>query len=127
MPRWTFFLGGRDLEMVTIRDLLADRSRTAGDVRVIDRELSWSDARASAFADEIRETIHDGSPAVLVELKDDLPADFPRLASLSSTTTMNGPARDGQPRSSRSLRSSSCRATSGRATSSWSRPTTVGT
>ncbi|MBK9316283.1 MAG: hypothetical protein IPM55_18875 [Acidobacteria bacterium] len=62
-----FFLGGRDLEMVTIRDLLGETSHGG----CHDKALSWG-ARASAYRTEIAETIAAGKTPVLIELENDL-------------------------------------------------------
>jgi hypothetical protein len=62
-----FFLGGHDLEMATIRDLL-DRAAPG---RVHDCGLAWG-ARASAYRDEIADALTRGDTPVLVELEDDL-------------------------------------------------------
>ncbi len=61
-----FFLGGRDLEMQAIGELLAIH-----DCVVFDRHLDWG-ALASAYADEIYSCLRQQCTAVLVELKDDL-------------------------------------------------------
>jgi len=65
--RFAFFLGGRDLEMLTIRDLLMEVAPHA----VFDKNLQWG-AKASAYRDEIRQAIAQGLEPVLVELHDDL-------------------------------------------------------
>ena len=62
-----FFLGGYDLEMVTIRDLLNE----VAPGRVFDKHLSWG-ARASAYRGEIEATVESGGKPVLIELLDDL-------------------------------------------------------
>lgn len=62
-----FFLGGRDLEMVTIRDLLAQFAPG----RFHDRGLAWG-AKTSAYRNEIEEALQQGCRPVLVELEDDL-------------------------------------------------------
>lgn len=62
-----FFLGGHDLEMVTIRDLLLE---VAPD-RSYDKELVWG-AKTSAYQKEIAETLAQGLMSVLIELTDDL-------------------------------------------------------
>src|SRR5688572_21090352 len=62
-----YFLGGRDLEMVEIARLLADRDEVA----VHDRGLSWG-AKASDYREEIIAARDVGKTVVLVELKDDL-------------------------------------------------------
>lgn len=62
-----FFLGGSDLEMLTIRELL-EREAPG---RVHDRKLGWG-ARASAYSREIASCIDEQRTPVLVELEDDL-------------------------------------------------------
>lgn len=64
-PR-SYFLGGYDLEMVTIRDWLQARG-----ARVFDKRLAWG-AQASAYRAEIVRELACGRTAVLVELEDDL-------------------------------------------------------
>jgi hypothetical protein len=72
---YVFFLGGQDLEMVTIRDLI--RQVVPG--RVFDKGLSWG-ACASAYREEIEQAMaHDQTP-VLVELEDDLGLGPARIA-----------------------------------------------
>jgi hypothetical protein len=65
--RLVFFLGGSDLEMVTIRKLLAAQPGT----QYYDKQLSWG-AKASAYRDEIAATLAHGGVPVLVELENDL-------------------------------------------------------
>lgn len=62
-----FFLGGYDLEMITIRDLL-DREAPG---RCHDRQLAWG-AAASAYAEEVAAELAAGRILVLVELESDL-------------------------------------------------------
>jgi hypothetical protein len=62
-----FFLGGQDLEMLTIRDLLEERNIA----RVHDRKLVWGEARASVYLQDIAACREAGRLAVLVELVDD--------------------------------------------------------
>ena len=62
-----FFLGGRDLEMVTIRDLLA----TEAPERFFDKGLGWG-AKASAYREEIDRILSTNATPVLVELIDDV-------------------------------------------------------
>jgi len=62
-----FFLGGRDLEMATIRDLLQE----VAPGRFYDKALAWG-AAASAYRQEILATLAGGLTPVLVELADDL-------------------------------------------------------
>ena len=87
MPR-IFFLGGYDLEMVTIRDLLAEVGAAFHDQR-----LAWG-ARASAYRDEIEGALASGRIPVLIELDHDLdvPARFyegeATLASLPRGTAL---------------------------------------
>jgi len=63
-----FFLGGSDLEMATIRDLLRE---CVGRARVHDRSLTWG-AKASAYRLEIAAALTAGNTPVLVELNDDM-------------------------------------------------------
>lgn len=65
-----FFLGGRDLEMVTIRDLL-----TVEHAPFHDCGLAWG-ARASAYLPEIRAALAAGRRPVLIELENDLRTDL---------------------------------------------------
>lgn len=67
---FAFFLGGYDLEMVTIRDLLASMSG----VRLVDRKLAWG-AKASAYSEDIEGAIARVETPVLVELENDLGLD----------------------------------------------------
>ncbi len=65
-----FFLGGHDLEMITIRDLLAAES-----VPFHDSGLAWG-ANASAYLPEIQAALAAGHRPVLIELENDLPPDL---------------------------------------------------
>jgi len=67
VSRFAFFLGGHDLEMETIRDLI----RATGSAALFDKNLKWG-AKASAYRDEIAEAVARGLEPVLVELDDDL-------------------------------------------------------
>lgn len=69
--QFRFFLGGRDLEMVTIRDLLQEEAPG----RVVDHGLAWG-AKASDYREEIEEALAAGETPVLIELEQDL--DLPR-------------------------------------------------
>lgn len=62
-----FFLGGHDLEMTTIRDLLLQFAQD----RFYDKGLAWG-AKASAYRQEINETLLRGLIPVFVELENDL-------------------------------------------------------
>ena len=64
-----FFLGGRDLEMVAIAELLRESGVPAE--RIHDRALPWG-ARASSYETEIRDALREGLRPVLIELPDDL-------------------------------------------------------
>jgi hypothetical protein len=72
--RLRFFLGGYDLEMVTIRDLLKEVVPAA----YFDRHLSWG-AAASAYREEIEHCLAERKVPVLVELADDLGLDAERV------------------------------------------------
>ena len=64
--RYVFFLGGQDLEMLTIRKLLVDSGQT-----YLDKSLGWG-VKASAYAKEIAMIHQDGITPVLVELEIDI-------------------------------------------------------
>lgn len=70
-----FLLGGHDLEMLTIRDLLEKRE----DCLVLDKELSWSNAYLSAYQEELEE--YAGMQIYGVELQEDIegPANYFRI------------------------------------------------
>lgn len=61
-----FFLGGRDLEMVTIRELIDEKG-----IPYYDKRLSWG-AKASDYEEEIKKVIESGLTPAFVELTDDL-------------------------------------------------------
>ena len=61
-----FFLGGGDLEMQTIREVLSERGAEFSDLR-----LSWG-AKASAYANVITKCLCNGQTPVLIELVNDL-------------------------------------------------------
>lgn len=61
-----FLLGGKDLEMNTIKNILQNH-----DCIVHDNELTWQNARLSAYADVVNE--HTSSVIYGIELKPDIP------------------------------------------------------
>ena len=62
-----FLLGGYDLEMQTIKQMLEGRD----DCVFFDRHLNWGNATLSAYGDEIKN--HPDSPVYGIELKEDIP------------------------------------------------------
>jgi hypothetical protein len=64
------FLGGHDLEMLTIRELLEKHAPG----RFFDKNLSWG-AKASEYREEITACINRGNVPVLIELENDLGLD----------------------------------------------------
>lgn len=85
LDQTTFFLGGADLEMVAIRELLADHAKAAA---VVDRSLSWG-AAASDYVSEIQEALSCDRICVLVELKPDLPLDYvPTATDLTGNSVL---------------------------------------
>ena len=74
MCHMQFFLGGRDLEMRTIHDLIAAHAPDA----LHDKGLAWG-ARASHYREEILACLARGCLAVLVELAYDLDRPDPRI------------------------------------------------
>lgn len=61
--KYSFFLGGYDLEMQIIRDLLMTRYQ-----EFFDKQLEWG-AKASAYTKEISEVMMEGKVPVLIELE----------------------------------------------------------
>lgn len=72
-----FFLGGYDLEMVTIRDALIGEGQ-----RVVDHRLGWG-ARLSHCKTQMEAAFAAGNPLIAVELTDDLAADWPPRIALT--------------------------------------------
>lgn len=73
---YQFFLGGHDLEMIAIRELIENHSSAI----VHDKRLRWG-ARASDYRQEINAALAAGATPVLVELEQDLdlPEDKARI------------------------------------------------
>lgn len=69
VSRLRFFLGGGDLEMVTIRDLILQHRPD----QLFDRQLTWG-AKASAYRDEVSTVSEAGLVPVFIELENDLEA-----------------------------------------------------
>ena len=69
-----FLLGGHDLEMLAIRDLVLAQ---CGPAALVDKHLSWG-AKASDYIADIKTALANGQTPVLVELADDLPGKFDR-------------------------------------------------
>ncbi len=67
-PNYHFFLGGHDLEMITIRELVARHTPCV----IHDRLLHWG-AKASDYRAEIARALETGATPVLIELRQDLP------------------------------------------------------
>ncbi len=65
----SFFLGGRDLEMATIHELLLASGIAPEDLH--DGQLPWG-AKVSAYREQIERALAAGRTPVLVELEDDL-------------------------------------------------------
>jgi hypothetical protein len=71
---YCFFLGGHDLEMLTIRDLLAEHAPGC----FLDKGLSWG-AKASDYREEIGSALANGFTPVLIELTVDMALDADRV------------------------------------------------
>lgn len=71
----TFLLGGYDLEMLTIKQMLEDRK----DCVVIDKHLRWDNARLSVYQNELRQYPHNNIYGI--ELQEDIvpPANYHRI------------------------------------------------
>lgn len=65
-----FFLGGNDLEMSEIKNILK-----ANALPFADNGLAWHNATASAYSAQIQQALTDGFKPVLVELKPDIAED----------------------------------------------------
>lgn len=79
MPEIVFFLGGHDLEMLTIRTLLDEHH-----IRYVDKRLSWENASLAEYAEELRCYAKDGEVTVYgVELHEkgvtDIPDNYRRV------------------------------------------------
>ncbi len=66
LQKYRVFIGGNDLEMQTIRELLVDRN-----ISVIDQNLGWG-AKASAYNEEITQAVKEGYVPVFIELDPDI-------------------------------------------------------
>ncbi len=73
-----FFLGGHDLEMLIIRELLLLHRDKAS---FCDKHLAWG-ARLSNYGDEIAAAAERHAVPVAIELADDMPTDWPPRAGL---------------------------------------------
>lgn len=63
---YVFFLGGKDAEMLRIKDILQENG-----IAFHDKELGWG-AKASAYKDEISATLEEGKTPVIIELERDI-------------------------------------------------------
>jgi hypothetical protein len=88
--RLVFFLGGHDLEMITIRAVIEDVA--PGSVR--DASLPWG-ATTDAYEDEIVATLQDGRTPVLVELLTSPRASWAPSAVLATTLSPGRPIPPG--------------------------------
>lgn len=67
IKNYHFFLGGHDLEMLTIRELIEQHAQAV----IHDKQLSWG-ASTSDYESEIHNAIKTSATPVLIELKQDL-------------------------------------------------------
>ena len=63
-----FLLGGHDLEMLTIRDVLKTH-----DIAYVDHGLSWDNAKLSSYENEIADAQREGVNIYGIELRKDMP------------------------------------------------------
>lgn len=63
--QYIFFIGGKDLEMETIKQLLSAHNQP-----YIDKNLGWG-AKTSAYEAEISQAAADGKTPVVIELEQD--------------------------------------------------------
>lgn len=66
--RWLFLLGGYDLEMLTIRQVLNEQN-----IPYVDHQLRWDNAKLSNYRKELDEAIFNGRSVFGVELQEDIP------------------------------------------------------
>jgi len=71
-----FFLGGHDLEMVTVAELLREEG-----ISFYDKGLRWG-AKTSAYREEVEQCLAQGLTPVLVELTDDIRLDQKKVVIL---------------------------------------------
>ena len=90
----SFFLGGRDLEMRAVADLVGRAIRQGADIELHDGRLAWG-ARASCYSAELAAALRSGRVAVLVELIPDVEC----LGGQSGTLLLVDHHGDGGPRS----------------------------
>jgi hypothetical protein len=76
--RFAFFLGGQDLEMLTIRQLLIEKYDRA---RIFDKSLAWG-AKLSDYQSDLTSASMSGLTPVSIELPNDMPADWPLRSRL---------------------------------------------
>ena len=65
-----FLLGGHDLEMITIREILEEKS-----IPYVDKNLRWDNACLSRYSEELNLHSDGGMEIYGVELREDIPAD----------------------------------------------------
>jgi len=75
--KFMFFLGGHDLEMLTIREIFEEYAPG----RFCDKNLSWG-AKASDYRDEIQAVLAKGMSPVLIELTIDTEIDPERVVAI---------------------------------------------
>ena len=82
--KYVFFLGGNDLEMSEIRNILNDKG-----IEFHDKNLGWG-ARAAPYEAEIAQVANSGKIPVLIELNNEPKKDYngnePKTISLPNNT-----------------------------------------
>ena len=63
-----FLLGGLDLEMFTIREILDKQG-----IAYVDHKLGWSNAFLSSYQEEMRDALENGLSVFGIELQEDIP------------------------------------------------------
>lgn len=79
-----FFLGGHDLEMITIAELLKKNT-----MRFFDKNLLWG-AKTSAYAGEITDALGAGITPVIVEIIDDMGLHDERIINIDHHGELDG-------------------------------------
>ena len=82
---YEFFLGGHDVEMITIRDLLVEVAAN----HLHDKGLNWG-AKASHYRSEIADSLRKGRTPVLIELEQDIELDQQRIILINHHEERSG-------------------------------------
>lgn len=68
LNKYLFLLGGYDLEMLTIRQVLDEQA-----IAYVDHQLRWDNARVSNYQKELDDALNQGYSVFGIELREDIP------------------------------------------------------